>query len=178
MFSCTPETIYVSRVCNVAACLRLDQQEIPNFLRDRKVDQCSQEPAFCFFSKPDSPMRVKSHTRLAYPHWTDHPDSTKDFQNRGNIHFEDVTSFWPWSILGTGSTVGTCRASEQSLLMFKHLCYRHNNPCILAINPLNPELNLICYLLALLAHHFLHVSRIRVKSLTLRLLMSYIYIYI
>ena len=44
------------------------------------------------------------------------------------------------------------------------------------INPLNAELNPICYLLALLAHHFLHVSRIRVKSLTLRLLMSYIYI--
>jgi len=42
-------------------------------------------------------------------------------------------------------------------------------------NPLNPELNPICYLLALLAHHFLHVSGIRVKSLTLRLLMSYIY---
>ena len=46
------------------------------------------------------------------------------------------------------------------------------------INPSNAELNPICYLLALLAHHFLHVSRIRVKSLTLRLLMSYIYIYI
>ena len=46
-------------------------------------------------------------------------------------------------------------------------------------NPLNPELNPICYLLALLgAHHFLRVSRIKVKSLTLRLLMSYIYIYI
>ena len=46
-------------------------------------------------------------------------------------------------------------------------------------NPLNAELNPICYLLALLgAHHFLHVSRIRVKSLPLRLLMSYIYIYI
>ena len=43
------------------------------------------------------------------------------------------------------------------------------------INPLNSELNPICYLLALLAHHFLHVSRIRVKSLTLRLLLSYIY---
>ena len=42
-------------------------------------------------------------------------------------------------------------------------------------NTLNPELNPICYLLALLAHHFLHVRRIRVKSLTLRLLMSYIY---
>jgi len=37
------------------------------------------------------------------------------------------------------------------------------------INPLKPELNSICYLLALLgAHHFLHVSRIRVKLLTLR----------
>ena len=45
-----------------------------------------------------------------------------------------------------------------------------------AINPLNPELNPICYLLALLgAHHFLHVSRIRVKSLTFRRLMPYIY---
>ena len=45
-------------------------------------------------------------------------------------------------------------------------------------NPLNPELNPIYYLLALLGvHHFLHVSRIRVKLLTLGLLMSYIYIY-
>ena len=43
------------------------------------------------------------------------------------------------------------------------------------LNPLNAELNPICYLLALLAHHFLHVSSVRVKSLTLRLLMSYIY---
>ena len=46
------------------------------------------------------------------------------------------------------------------------------------INPLKPELIPICYLLALLgAHHFLHVSRIRVKLLTFRRLMSYIYIY-
>ena len=46
------------------------------------------------------------------------------------------------------------------------------------INTLNAELNPICYLLALLgAHHFLYVSRIRVKSLTLRLLISYIYIW-
>ena len=58
-----------------------------------------------------------------------------------------------------------------------------------ALNPLKAELNPICCLLALLgAHHFLHVGKIRVKSLTLRLLMScvcvcvcvcvYIYIYI
>ena len=47
---------------------------------------------------------------------------------------------------------------------------------VININPLNAELNPICYLLALLgAHHFLHVRRIRVKSLTLKLLMSYIY---
>ena len=50
--------------------------------------------------------------------------------------------------------------------------------CFNGFNPLKPELNPICYLLALLgAHHFLHVSRIRVKSLTFRRL-SYIYIYI
>ena len=43
-------------------------------------------------------------------------------------------------------------------------------------NPLNAELNPICHLLGLLgAHHFLHISRIRVKLLTLRLLMSYTY---
>jgi len=43
-------------------------------------------------------------------------------------------------------------------------------------NPLNAELNPICCLLALLgAHHFLHVSRVRVKLLTFRLLMSYIW---
>jgi len=57
-------------------------------------------------------------------------------------------------------------------LQFILLILRRSN----CINPLNAELNPICYLLALLgAHHFLHVSRTRVKSLTLRLLMSYIY---
>ena len=49
---------------------------------------------------------------------------------------------------------------------------------ILYFNPLNTEFNPICYLLALLgAHHFLHVGRMRVKLLTLRRLMSYIYIW-
>jgi hypothetical protein len=52
----------------------------------------------------------------------------------------------------------------------------HYSDIVLDVNPLNAELNPICYLLALLgAHNLLHVSRIRVKSLTLRLLMSYIY---
>ena len=53
---------------------------------------------------------------------------------------------------------------------------QHSPPPTTEVNPLNSELNPICHLLALLGvHHFLHVSRIRVKSLTLRLLMSYIY---
>jgi len=37
-------------------------------------------------------------------------------------------------------------------------------PFQIEINPLKPELNPICYFLALLAHHLLHVSRIRVKT--------------
>ena len=50
------------------------------------------------------------------------------------------------------------------------------NQWLFTLNLLNPELNPICYLLALIgAHHFLHVSSIRVKLLTLRRLMSYIY---
>jgi transposase len=66
-------------------------------------------------------------------------------------------------------------------LHFKLLKIRINKAgfVIGKFNPLSPELNPVCYLLALLgAYSFLRVSRIRVKSLTLRLLMSYIYIYI
>ena len=63
---------------------------------------------------------------------------------------------------------------------FRKISYSVPNPLSVGIgkhdrqfNPLKPELNPICYLLALLgAHHFLHVSRIRVKLLTFRLLMS------
>ena len=62
-------------------------------------------------------------------------------------------------------------------LFFSYRKSLENYPHFSQINPLNAELNPICYLLALLAHHFLHVSRIRVTSLTLRLLTSYIYIY-
>jgi len=60
------------------------------------------------------------------------------------------------------------------LCTLSRLCLRV--PCDPHINPLKLELNPICCLLALLGgHHFLHVSRIRVKFLTFRLLMSYIY---
>ena len=58
--------------------------------------------------------------------------------------------------------------------------YKFGTDHSLLINPLKPELNPICYLLALLgAHHFLHVSRIRVKLLTFKATnVIYIYIYI
>jgi len=68
---------------------------------------------------------------------------------------------------------------EYFLPVTNNILYKSNYSVFLInqydINPLNPELNPICYLLPLLAHHFLHVSRIKVKSLTLRLLMPYIY---
>ena len=49
------------------------------------------------------------------------------------------------------------------------LCIAGELAVVLLLNPLKPELNPICYLLALLgAHNFLHISRIRVKLLTLR----------
>ena len=68
------------------------------------------------------------------------------------------------------------------LLVFAFLLYSFVSLLSLYLgclfNPLKPELNPVFYLLALLgAHHFLHVSGRRVKSLNLRLLMSYIYIY-
>jgi len=80
----------------------------------------------------------------------------------------DDTGNWP------GGRGGGPEGKE---LFGKHV-YRWNYNIKMDLNPLNPELNPIRYLLALLAHYFLHVSRIRVKSLTIRLLMSYIYIYI
>ena len=66
--------------------------------------------------------------------------------------------------------------SSVGLHFLKFLYSSQCSTYVCCINPLNAELNPICYLLALLGtHHFLHVSRIRVKSLILRLLMSCIY---
>jgi len=77
-----------------------------------------------------------------------------------------------------------CLHSHLLLLLCQNMphrccCIFHNMlfvPFAVKFNPLKPKLNPICYLLALLgAHHFLHVSRIKVKLLTFGLLMSYIY---
>ena len=82
----------------------------------------------------------------------------------------------------TYTTLGVCHLMERVLLnslIIKMLIMTMSLFSITRyINPLNAELNPVCCLLALLgAHHFLHVSRIRVKSLTFRRLMSYVYIY-
>jgi len=83
---------------------------------------------------------------------------------------------------GTGIWVGRRpfieRVEQRRITYVVPVGKRTRNPrlSILHFNPLKPELNPICYLLALLvAHHFLHVSRIRVKLLTFRLLMPYIW---
>jgi len=78
------------------------------------------------------------------------------------------------------STVHYNTAKGNTPWQHLHLSTEHNIKRSLhahSVNPLNTELNPICHLLALLGVHFLHVSRIRVKSLTLRLLMSYICIW-
>ena len=72
------------------------------------------------------------------------------------------------------------RQKKETAVVLQPCCTADLSPAVFTVftefNPLKPELNPICYLLALLgANHFLHVSRIRVKLLTVRLLMSYIY---
>ena len=95
---------------------------------------------------------------------------------QGSFAFFDRTRACPWLVCI--STKG-CQDRNEGLDKQETLealaVHSWINAAKGLLNPLNPELNPICYLLALLAHHFLHVSRIRVKSLTLRLLMSYIY---
>jgi hypothetical protein len=59
------------------------------------------------------------------------------------------------------------------LMILEYFCWFNRKPVFWIpschfINPLSPELNPICYLLALLAHDFLHDSRIRVKYQTLK----------
>ena len=100
--------------------------------------------------------------------------------------FQSVTSLTLLSEGVTGFTQSDCRdIGELCGFTVALNCSSSSFLCVIStalcdyLNPLNPELNPMYYLLALLgAQHFLHVSRIRVKLLTFRLLMSYIYIYI
>jgi len=78
-------------------------------------------------------------------------------------------------------SVSVCIGLRKHIYFYKanyQYIQNHHGASVPLFNPLKPELNPICYLLELLgAQHFLHVNRIRVKLLTFRLLMSYIYIW-
>ena len=86
------------------------------------------------------------------------------------------TNTWQMYRMYTNSIYYCMKLKWNFIIAVKQHCVGIFSEKKTVFNPLNAELNPICYLLALLgAHHFLHVSRIRVKPLNLRLLMSYIY---
>jgi hypothetical protein len=63
------------------------------------------------------------------------------------------------------SMILICHSSCCYIMLYIMLvCYCEMIPHGFEFNPLRPELNPICYLLALLAFDFLHVSRIRVNA--------------
>ena len=95
--------------------------------------------------------------------------------NLPHTDFEIWVSTFKKSFSNTGKTLAFNYIYSDNHIKVINVLFGEKSD-FFTFNSLNPELNLICYLLALLgAHHFLRVSRIRVKSLTLRLLMSYIY---
>jgi len=100
-----------------------------------------------------------------------------------NRYWLECSAFKPWRRHNFPRLSGTAPPPARWTTGFLHgvewprHSADHPPPSSAEFNHLSPELNSICYLLVLLAHHFLHVSRIRVKSLTLRWLMSYIYIW-
>ena len=100
--------------------------------------------------------------------WIFVPESVRNcvlgFSYVVTVEEQCVLMIWPEAIGDTGNLFLGSNIQKRALFWNTLL------------NPLNPELNPICHLLALLgAHHFLHLSRIRVSFLTLRRLMSYIY---
>ena len=72
-----------------------------------------------------------------------------------------------WKLRCTGEKIDTSLkyGRTQAAATAADVCRNHNIEKEY-VNSLNAELNPICHLLALLGVHFLHVSRIRVKSLT------------
>ena len=101
--------------------------------------------------------------------------------NGGLVHadgYDEAHSFNSFSSLSYDRSKASSILSSPYSAIYNFLFQMRVTGVFNNFNALNAELNPICYLLALLAHHFLHVSRIRVKLLTLRLQMSYIYIYI
>ena len=123
------------------------------------LDRCGKSRQPTGIRSPDRPACNQSLYRLHYP--------AHDKARRFVIYF----------CHGCCSQIVTlCLAMKPIHVRQTQLfTWQSESQCCVRLNPLKPELNPICYFLALLeAHHFLHVSRIRVKLLTFRLLMSYI----
>ena len=114
------------------------------------LDRCGKSPSPTGIRSPHRPARSQSLYRLSYrTHiiymcyynicFLETGKATRNLSIRGKRHvFESHIS----GITRSGPL--KCRVDPFGF-----------------VNPLNPELNPIFYLLALLAHHFLHVSRIR-----------------
>ena len=146
---------------------------------------------------PDRPARSKSLCQLRYSN--PHTKKQRALQNprtskcKNSWHFYILTDiisavtvcFYNWLLLTFWPLISRTSYKNNIIQPYRVSSnekinnFQSYKTGWLGINPLNPELNPICYLQALLgAHHFLHVSRIRVKLLILRRLMSFIYIYI
>ena len=123
---------------------------------------------------PNSTASVFTKMRSGVKCWrgSDHRDAGLGLK----VWIRDIGQNFSKPTFQTGSSNSPSYLHIFFLITFLEKAFVRNTLIILCINPLNPELNPICYLLAVLrAHHFLHVSRIRVKLLNFRLLMSYRY---
>ena len=143
------------------------------------VEECGPFPVFASFTLAFALQLRKKHRRTSvrvrktsvrlrktsvkvqYTYYQKHPHITKPSQTHTLqnplIHLHTHTH--------------TTKQYKTTIVQIKTKCIQEKQQYLVSnvVNPLKPELNPICYLLTLLkAHHFLHVSRIRVKLLTLR----------
>ena len=113
--------------------------------------------------------QVRELARTVVPSDAEAAKQRKAGTDHGSLYSEALRG----KVKHTQHTLTVSFNESKSADTIKEILKSNFNPT--EINPLNPELNPICYLLALLgAHNFLHVSRIKVKSLTFRGL-SYIW---
>ena len=129
----------------------------------------TQHPAALFVVWPCLRSVYKGHCSM-----TQHTGPTSQQHNNAPLKTDTEEQRCAWSLI-SHYTQNLMKCLEYTIKIRSSPRKSRFITPSLCINPLKPELNPTCYLLALLgAHHFLHVSRIRVKLLTLRLLMSYI----
>jgi len=154
-------------------------QKFRHFSTRRRAAKTAEHSLRVYYHPPESSPQLVTHSllhkKLQYIFTAPSCDQSKhpspSSPDRGSSFAPTESNIY--DTLSTGIRPGYNNTSTNyNSLQFTHLSILHFFP----FNPLNPELNPICYLLALLGdHHFLHVSRIRVKSLTFGLLMSYTY---